>query len=97
MAYFKHVGMDRDAICRELLDLKMWEVDLRERLKVLDELDEARREKPAELRQSLTDLIKRRPGGRPPLNGDTAQTPEERRASNTEAQRRSRARKADAA
>lgn len=96
MAYFKHVGMDRDAICSELVELLKWERDLRERLKVLDELDEARREKPAELRQSLTDLIKRRPGGRPPLNGEAAQTPDERRASNTEFQRRSRARKADA-
>lgn len=96
MAYFKHVGMNREAIHSELLDLKMWEHDLRERLKVLDELDEARRQKPAELRQSLTDLIKRRPGGRAPLNGEIAQTPEERRAANTEAQRRSRARKADA-
>ncbi len=56
MAYFKHVGMDRDAICRELLDLKMWEHDLRERLKVLDELDEARRQSLTK----LTDLIKRK-------------------------------------
>ncbi|NSX32313.1 hypothetical protein HTK96_02890 [Brevundimonas vesicularis] len=56
MAYFKHVGMDREKICYELLTLKMWEHDLRERLKVLDELDEARRQSLTK----LTDLIKRK-------------------------------------
>lgn len=92
MSYQRYVPLNREKLTNEIYELKMWELDLRARLEMVEENERLKARLP-----SLSSLIKRPVvevkdvGGRPPKNGIVKQTPDERRAQNAEIKRRSRA------